>query len=300
MDFDDKRTDYNSIIINKKIINDNTNIKLIKTNNYSDLILNKYNDSYNQLNTLKELSKKDNNFLYLLNLFLQFSEALNVDIKAVIKYIVDYNIDDLNMLLQSNGDFTKWLKALKKLSDYYTYHLSKIINLKSNDIFEINKGQFDSAVSENNILISKYANTFYLDNSIIRNRDGKLYIYDFDKDEEELVPEGSTFLMHNVYSDSDFIYNINALAGTNNRLVIGNWGFENDFIKSKFSGIIKTLKLLYNGEINVIDSVKNGVYCCSIILDTKKIKKLFDDDTLFEKELSIYPRVKTIGGDHHE
>lgn len=292
-DFNKDISKTNNIIYSDEIINNDKNIiksnlKIIQ-NNSNDMYLNlKYNDSYNNDLLLKENSNNDTLFSYVLNLFIQYFESvgINVELNTLYKYLRENNICEVDQLLKSNGEFVRWLKVLPKMSEYYTDHVDKLgINL--DHALEINKGQFDSASISRDNVVSKYANTFNLENAILRKCEDKLYISYYDNGNEVEVPEGSTFLMHNCYSEFDFIYIINTLAGTNNELVIGNWGVDSNINKNRFKKTLKLLNYFTNEYINYSEGEKDGIYCGSVIVNTKKLKKLFDDDSMYEKELSL-------------
>lgn len=260
-------------------------------------ILNAYNDSSHVCSIEKKINNLNDE--YIIQLFIQYlNHNLNYDEKQIIKKIINRqcNVNEvkliINDLIKQNNykietlvdlypDFASYVDLVDRTREYYLYHLTKEnINMDSEDTYELNKGEFDTATTSSTSIISKYGNTLELDNNVLYKYNGILYNVYENGDFIE-IPEGSTFIIHNPYNTKEILYNLSVLAGTNNTVVLGTWGL-NKFDKlykkkiERFLSIINVLSIDNRLLSNDITFNCDGITCNSFVINTKNLKSNID------------------------
>ena len=134
-----------------------------------------------------------------------------------------------------------------------------------------------------------------LTNAILFKDDGKVYTIN-ENGEENILLEGSTIIIHNPYNLKDVIYTLEVLAGTDNKVVLGTWGFKS-FEKKHLmllNNYLKLICILSDNDTKNIDlkTSKNfeydGIQCNSISVNTKHLKEVIPtNDLLTDKEIEI-------------
>lgn len=268
-----EKNDYDEIINNK----DNF-INLID----SSKIYNDIKKDTENLNKLEDLYSDSD--IYIANLFLQYCLFKGSDYETAIEYLSKYNVIGYERILKINPEFQTYVKLIYKSRQLYMNELYKIgVDLKSKDTIELGKGQYDTCVSKENTRISKYNSTISLENSILYRKDDN--IYEVSKDNIRKISENSTFIIHNPYNLNELLYNLEVLAGTNNKVILGSWGLEigKDQDK-KISDIINILNILLdNNKMEISKENIYNIYCNNIIVNTKNIKKIIEPTTLLSE-----------------
>ena len=293
---------------------------------FNDIIVNYFSDDNNSKKEIEKLSEevfdlktkinkiedfyKDTESLYVVNLFIQYCSFKGLDINQTIDYLKENNFSDYSELVNANPEFIKFLQAMYNSRQIYMNSLIKQgINFDSDDIIELNKGQYDTCVTENNKIISKFYQTIDKnykpeENSILYKTLGnklnvndkkdypkKLYIIDGEGYNE--ITNGKIFILQNPYNLLEVLYNLSILAGTDNKLILSYWGIESDKSLDKKIEKIRQILKLYGviGEIDFVVDRFLGIYCASVDINTKELKSELDYDDLLTKYDLKYKKI---------
>lgn len=293
-----------------KLIKDYPNNKSAKKDKYfitdnklaNDIIVEKDDDiietiSY-ELNFLNEEENtiQNSNKEYVMQLFIQYLNYIDGNINKLADDIINNKLYEYSSLVKLFPEFADYVNLCDNLKEYYLYHLiEEKIDVNSNNAFEINKGELDTAATNKTTIISKYADSMNLTNAILFKDDGKVYTIN-ENGEENILLEGSTIIIHNPYNLKDVIYTLEVLAGTDNKVVLGTWGFKS-FEKKHLmllNNYLKLICILSDNDTKNIDlkTSKNfeydGIQCNSISVNTKHLKEVIPtNDLLTDKEIEI-------------
>ena len=268
--------DYFNLGKNDEIVNDKDNIK-----NMID-IKNIYNDIKKDAENLNKIEALfSNSDIYIVNLFLQYCLFKGSEFETVLDYLTKYNLIGYKKILETNPEFQTYVKLIYKSRQLYMNELYKMgVDLKSKDTIELGKGQFDTCVSKENTRISKYNSTISLEDSILYRKDDN--VYEVSKDNIRKINENSTFIIHNPYNLTELLYNLEVLAGTNNKVILGSWGLNIGKDKDKkISDIMNILYLLLDDiKIDMSNEDIYNIYCNNVIVNTKDIKKIIEPNIM--------------------
>ena len=191
--------------------------------------------------------------------------------KYILKLIVQYTKATYNQN-HDNSEFIEWLSEYIKVTKEYSEYIDYLgIDLNSASLAEVEKGYFDSIVSENTSIISTYGDTLNKENSQLVINDNDIAILKrgilMYPDEIEL------FITHNPYS-SDLINNWDKIHNNlGKNICIGIYGKIYDKnIKDKIE-LIKQFKTKLNNEIKINYDTKFDNIFCTIISDRNKLVK---------------------------
>lgn len=270
--------------------NDLEKLNILNTNEEytnEEYNINYFKKTYDNFNKLDEINFGFNN--YMINLFIQYNESKGHSPDLVLKYLKECNITNYKLLLKSNPEFRDWLRITDGMRQFYMNQLYKMdVDLYSKNTYEINKGGYDTAVSNFNKIISKYAQTLNMYDSIIYKKDGKIYEVSTHGYISE-IPEGKTFIIHNPYNIIEVLYTLEVLAGTDNTVILGSWGLttNNETRIKKLKDYRKLLNLLKSNDnmdkSQYEEEVVDNVYCDSIKINTKNLKQIISCDELLTK-----------------
>lgn len=250
-------------------------------------------EEFEEINSLEEFCN-DPLFLYTANLFILYYEYNGYDVNDAIKYLINNNIKDYKIICLLNPNFKEFVKSICDIRGFYMDHLYYLgVDFKSKNTIEINKGEYDTCITTDNTSISKYNVTNKLNNSLLFQRYGELYeVTDCGL---RFVGENNTFIIHNPSSKFELFKELQLLAETNNKVIISLWGFTFDSISKnrvlkKYKEVIELITQLgINLSSNEIENSDfDNLFCKTIIVDTKKIKKFTDSSDLMtdnEKEM---------------
>ena len=255
-----------------------------------------------EMNNINILEKRINNSNkeYIMQLFIQYLNYIDGNINKLADDIINNNLYEYSSLVKLFPEFADYVNLCDNLKEYYLYHLiDEKIDINSEKAFEINKGELDTAATNKTTIISKYANSMNLTNAIIFKDNDKVYTIN-ENGEACVLPEGSTIIIHNPYNLKDVIYTLEVLAGTDNRVVLGTWGFK-EFEKNHLTllnNYLKIIHILSDNDTKNIDlkASKNfeydGIQCNSISVNTKHLKEVIPTtDLLTNKEKEIIKKV---------
>ena len=268
--------DYFNLGENENIINNKDSIKNIMD------IKNIYNDIKKDiLNTNKLEDLYSDSDIYIANLFIQYSIFKGSDYETALEYLEKYDVIGYKKLLETNPEFQTYIKLIYKSRQLYMNELYKMgVDFNSSNTIELGKGQYDTCVGEENTRISKYNSTIGLEDSFLYRKDDK--VYEISKNNIKKLSENSTFIIHNPYNLTEVLYNLEVLAGTNNKVILGSWGLNIGKDKDKkISDIMNILYLLLDDiKIDMSNEDIYNIYCNNVIVDTKNIKKIVEPLTL--------------------
>lgn len=275
----------NNLKINNNILKDTESYKL-------------YNNENIITNTIEESVNNSSNE-YIMQLFIQYLKYRNGDINTIVSYLISNKMCDLESLIKIYPEFCDYVQLCDKLREYYLYHLMKEkIDVDNENTYEINKGEFDSASTNKTTIISKYAGTMNLDDGILYKINGKVYRIS-ENDFLSEVPEESTIIIHNPYNIKDVLYVLDVLAGTENKVVLGTWGF-NELKKEQLNiqkRYLKIIDLLSDKTKPIkLDCDKtleyDGINCNSFIVNTRNLKEVIPfTDLLSKREIDLLRQV---------
>ena len=266
-------------IIDNKIINENNN----KLNITNDLV--KINNLENSINSVNDE--------YYIQLLLQYFKIKGIEESTMLPFLIKNNIYDFNSLISLYPEFLDYISLCDKLSEYYLSYLesNKNVDVNSPNTYEINKGEFDSASTEDMTIVSKYAGTMGLTPSMLHRSGDKVYKISEDGS-FSIIPEGSTILIHNVYNIKDVLYVLLTFSGLDINVVIGAWGFKY-YAKEhldKLRAVLKIAEVLKCEDINITEPVeKDNVICSNITINTKNlVNSIHTNSLITNREKMIF------------
>lgn len=174
---------------------------------------------------------------YYLKLFQLFLKANGVKIK-------DSNYDKIKFYERHRNEFIDWLKQYKLCTYEYKKYLEKYlgISLDNEKLIEFGKGNIDSIVGDNSILITPYAHTFadlYRSNSTLVFDNNNVY---FNMNNENyLLNKSDTFMCNNPYM-YHIMSTLEKLYNMDYNIIVGVYGKEYDKNKNAKIKILKQFK----------------------------------------------------------
>lgn len=262
------------------------------------------------------------NDVYVLKLFYQYIMHNNYFWDNVETYVEKFRNIGYMKLLDENVEFCSYLRNVEKTRQCYANYLYELgfHNDGESAIFELNKGQFDTHAHCPEQVITKYGNSLEVPSSTIYKYNNKIYKVIENGDARMPVqvlklPERSVFSIHDPYNDSELIYALQTLAGTDNTVLLGRvgilrdyderiiprWSYytgddkdveyysDREFKRRVYKRILKCFSLHEQDYIMEEKESENGlVYCDVIVINTKNLKPFMPDDELltnFEKRL---------------
>ena len=186
--------------------------------------------------------------------------------------LVEQYIKATNNQNYDNNKFIDWLNEYIKMTKEYSIYMDYIgVDLESSLSAEVEKGKYDSIVSESSLIISKYADTLNKEKSELIFKNNELAIL---KKGIIMYPdEIELFITHNPYS-LDLVNNWNKIHNDlGKNICIGVYGkiYDND-IQDKIE-FMKHFKTRLNSEITVNYDTKFDNVFCTITSDRKKLVK---------------------------
>lgn len=279
MNFDEKDLLYLKNINNLKINNNISNLENYKLYNYEKIITNNIEESV-----------QNSNDEYIIQLLIQYLKYRNADINTIISYLISNKMCNLESLIKIYPEFGDYVQLCDKLREYYLYHLMKEkIDVDNQNTYEINKGEFDTASTNQTTIISKYAGTLNLYDGILYKINGKVYRIS-EKGFLSEIQEGSTIIIHNPYNIKDVLYVLEVLAGTENKVVLGTWGF-NELKKEQLQLQKNYLKIidLLSDKTKTTELISDktmefdGINCNSFVVNTKNLIEVIPFTELLSK-----------------
>lgn len=159
------------------------------------------------------------NDIYILKLFFIYCFNNGWFRNAVLSYAKKFEQIGFLKLLDENPDFCDFLKENENIRQYVANRLYQLgFNMKTQNIYELNGGQFDTVANSVDNVITKYGDSLNIPSSTLVKRNNKLYkLYEDTKKMEE-IPEGSTFIIKDDIVSTDNLSLLNTLSGTKNTL----------------------------------------------------------------------------------
>lgn len=171
---------------------------------------------------------------YYLKLFQLFLKSNGVKMK-------DSNFDKFKYYERHKAEFIEWLKQYKLCTYEYKKYLENYIgiSLDNERLIELGKGNIDSIVGDNSIVVSPYAHTFndlYRSNSTIVFDDDNVY---FNMNDENILIDRADMIMCNNPYMYHVMSTLEKLYNRDYNIMVGVYGKEYD--KNKIAKI-KILK----------------------------------------------------------
>lgn len=120
-----------------------------------------------------KVAESDNKYMAIL-----FWQYLILNGNSLQDYIDVIENFELKTVLKKYPEFGDYVQLLDKLREYYLYYLMNVIRVDMDDkkTIELDKGEFDTATTNNTSIISKYASTLGEKNSYIIKKKMVIYI----------------------------------------------------------------------------------------------------------------------------
>ena len=213
---------------------------------------------------------------YVAHLFLQYSKYVEMGAEKAIDYLREN--EDYRLIAALNPEFVKYIELINKSRQFYMNFLYKIgVDFISSNTIELDKGEYDTCITEENTSISRYAYSNNQRNSIIYRNGNTVYRVCDDGDISE-IEKNSTFILHNPYSLREVFSTINMLAGTDNELIISVWGFlsetkNRENATKDFDEIKAILAQMNICEYESLSENLENLFCETVRFSTKEIKE---------------------------
>ena len=159
------------------------------------------------------------NDIYILKLFFIYCFHSGWFHNAVLSYAKKFEQIGFLKLLDENPDFCDLLKENENVRQHVANRLYQLgFNMKTQNIYELNGGQFDTVANSVDNVITKYGDSLNIPSSTLVKRNNKLYKLYKDTKKMEEIPEGSTFIIKDDIVSTDNLSLLNTLSGTKNTL----------------------------------------------------------------------------------